>query len=349
MMRYALILLLSYALVACMGNGSRPASDSGGVSDESSAMPGWVLNPPQQRDALFGVGSADVFSSLETAQSRAKEVAVSNLMQQIQVEVEAQSEAKIEQREDSKSGYQFAQSLHQEIRTRVPKMSFSFLEPVESYHDTQHKQIYVLVRLDVEKELQAAMKRAKELEQTAEKHAAQVMSTDSDAYQRIQQAAKVLLALESRRQLHFFALQLEPNSAGLPVPAKLDSLEREVLQALATLEVSISPLNGQGVDVTISQAMTEQLTKRGLRVSEKGRLQVKYRLKQINRYDNDTFFVTIEGMVELQDAKGKVVRSIKSSARGVSADEAAAVLRALNKLGAKVADEVVEVLFSGAK
>jgi len=333
------------ALVTACGSATKRSADV--ASGEE--MPGWILNPPQQVNALYGVGSADVIGSLEQAQGRAREVAMANLMQQIQLDIAAQSQTRIEQREDNRDGYQFSQELRQEISMRVPEMRFSYMEQVKSHEDRKRQQVYVLMRLDVAQELSAAKNRAQQLEATIRDNAERAFTQGDNVLAKIQYNAKALLSFESHQQLHDFVMQLQPRGEGLPLSSELQLLQQRVIDRLSEVSVSISPLKGQAIDHTISQVLGEQLSKRGLRLTANiGALQLGYRLEQSNRYRDGSFFVSIEGVVELQDEKGAVMRSFKSSARGVSGAESEALRRALNKLGKRVADSVVEVLFDAS-
>lgn len=312
----------------------------------SEAMPDWVLNPPQQANALYGVGSADVIASLEQAQSRAREVAMANLMQQIQLDIAAQSDTKIEQREDNRGGYEFSQELRQEISMRVPKMRFSYMEQVKSHEDKRRRQVYVLMRLDVAQELAAAKNRAQQLEGEIRDYAERALTQNESVLAKIQQSAKALVSFESHRQLHGFVMQLQPRGRGLPLSDELKELRQRIVDRLSEVSVSISPLQNQVVDHTVSQVLGEQLTERGLRLSDKeGVLHLGYRLQQSDRFKDGSFFVSIDGVVELKDEKGAVVRSFKASAKGVSSTESEALRRALNKLGKRVAGLVVDALF----
>lgn len=332
-------------LQGCMGGGSRPDSDL----SEVSKAPDWILNSPQKSGALYSVGSADIYGSLEQAQSRAREIAMANLMQQIEVDIDAKTDIVSEQKESSEEGYEFSQSLRQEISTRVPRMQFSYMEPIESFEDKEKSQVYVLMRLDVNQEISAAKNKASQLKNEIHRLSDIALDENADIFSVVQSSAESLLALETYRQLHQFTMRLQPQGTGLPLSDELQRLKQRVLKRMGEVQVSISPLNGQGIDHTISQMLGEQIGKRGMRIAQTGitgEVQLRYRLKQTNRFRDDTFFVTIDGIVELQDKQGVVIRSFESSARGVSTDEVAAIRRALAKLGKKVANEVVEAFFN---
>lgn len=338
---FAGIVLL--ALSACSTTKTSP-------EEVLSTQPEWILNPPQEQGAIYGVGSAENLGSLAEAEVRARDMATANLMREIEVDVKAESHIVISQQESTAKGYSSERSLQQEISTRVPEMRFTYLNAVNSFYDESHKQLYVLVRLDVASELSMAQKRARELEDKIEETSKVALDKKSRPLPRVQHSAQTLVALEERRRLHQFSKKLHPQGEGLPLSSDLKTLERKVVDRMAETPVSISPLGGQGVDITISQVLTEQLGKRGLVVlpadSEMaGELQLKYRLKQTNLFHDDTFLVTIDGVVELQDHKGRILRSLNSSAQGASMSEDLAIRRALAKLGKRAATNVVEVLF----
>ena len=334
------LLLLVFILMLCACAGSEKLVP---VVQESESRPTWIDALPQQQDALYGIASVELGdSSIEHAEQQAKQQAVNGLKQQVQIE--------LKQRRlllsSDQSRPKISANLHQEISTRTPAFSLSFVEPVESYCDVDEQRVYALARLDIPREIAAAKRKSEQLNAEIQQHAESIVASDRQALRKVQGITKTLVALEQRQQLHAWAKQLQPDGEGLPMADELLDIQHKVLQGVEQTPISISPLSGQGVDITISQVLSEQLRQRGLVVlPESGQLQLRYSLTQINRYQNDTFFVTINGLIQLHDAKQGALMSLKVSGDGNSSLEDDAIREALAKLGQLAAEEVIEVLF----
>ena len=329
-MERVLPLLVMILLSACAGPSPLP------LSEKADTRPEWIDAIPQEPGALYSVASVKLSDSQPQSEQQAKQLAVKQLKQQLRITLPS----------SYPSPKNTFSDLEREIHRRAPTINLSFIEPVASYCDEGAGRVYALARLDVAKEVALAGEKAEGLNHSIEQHAVSLQSSDGQVLQKLQESTKALLALERRRQLHLWVKNLQPAGEGLPLTPRLLDVQQRVLQGVAQTPISISPLSGYGVDITISQVLSQQLLQRGLVVSELGQLQLQYSLQQQNRYHDDNFFVTIDGVIQLSDRQDRRLMSLKVVGEGSDVREIEAIRQALAVLGEQAAVEVIEVLFA---
>lgn len=337
--RYTIILLITAPLLlsACVSSPKQ-----GAVRDD--LKPDWIVSPPHQSGSLYGVGAAEIYGNDAVAMSRAKEYGMADLIQQIEVNIGASSNSTQTMSSNSRGGSTFEQNVKQVVKTRVPELQFSFMSMEESFKDSANRQIYVLMHLDVNKEVQSLRKRIHEIDEALMSIDDQLSSPTTAKIEDLRKISSALVKFAQRASYQERLIKLQPNSSGAPLDDELRAVEDRLYARIGSLSVSIQPENQ--ADRSISKSIEEQLTQRGLKIVTEGAdLNIAYHIA-VNVIERDgSYFGMTNGDVVVKDSTDNVIKTIKAKSKGSSSDKKLAERRATDKLGKAFGEAVIEALF----
>ncbi|MEC8359739.1 MAG: hypothetical protein VXZ92_08120, partial [SAR324 cluster bacterium] len=153
------------AISLLVGCGGSPAVTSKPTKTPTLPAPVWLIQPPIETGFLYGTGSAEVYAGDQAgAAARAKDMARLELVKQIEVNISGELEQEItETLQNNKS--ELTERLRQSVKGKVTSFKLSHVMNVDSYFDESNKQVSILVRLDVNKELQSLHSRIEVIDQ----------------------------------------------------------------------------------------------------------------------------------------------------------------------------------------
>ena len=159
------IVITLAAMSLLVGCGGSPAVTSKPAKTPTLPAPVWLIQPPIETGFLYGTGSAEVYAGDQAgAAARAKDMARLELVKQIEVNISGELEQEItETLQNNKS--ELTERLRQSVKGKVTSFELSHVMNVDSYFDESNKQVSILVRLDVNKELQSLHSRIEVIDQ----------------------------------------------------------------------------------------------------------------------------------------------------------------------------------------
>lgn len=190
--RHAGLALVGFALLlsACAG-GSQPSEST--VSDEM--RPGWVINPPQTSDTVYGVGGAPVREDIADSVQQARQAATANMVTNLRVQIMAETRASV-----SASDEAMTNQFSQDISSVIPDIQLDETRLEETWEDPNGF-VYTLVSLD----RRAAAERVRhrfELDRSALSLPPESAEPNWQNYVAWQRSLRDVAALEARNDLH---------------------------------------------------------------------------------------------------------------------------------------------------
>ena len=344
-------LAIASLLVGCGGGpavtpkpAKAPASNSSKV--QTLLTPEWLIQPPVEAGFLYGTGSAEVYAGDQAgAAARAKDMARLELVKQVEVNISGELEQEVtETVENNKS--ELIQRLRQSVKSKVASFELSHVMNVDSYFDESSKQVSVLVRLDVNKELQSLSSRIQSVDQRFAEVVDEFEGNTQQGMELLRLVASGLVLAEERSNIQARANTLNPTRQYVDVltPVYRDFMKKAYAR-IGMLKVHVS---AQGSDKnSLAAALTAELNNKGINISgaEQADIQVEYDLRVNNVIQDGTTFTITEGSVFLKDDQGRIVKTIQAKAKGASADAKEAESRSIAKLSQQLGRELVDVLF----
>ena len=345
-------LVVASLLIGCGGNSavtSKPtkAPDAELAKVQSLLTPEWLIQPPVEVGFLYGTGSAEVYAGDQAgAAARAKDMARLELVKQIEVNISGELEQEISETLKNNQS-ELTDRFRQSVRSEVASFELSHVMNVDSFFDESSKRVSVLVRLDVNKELQSLSSRIQSVDQRfAEVVAEFEGNTQQQGMDLLRLIASGLVLMEERSGIQARANTLNPTRQYVDVlsPEYRDFMKKAYAR-IGMLKVHVS---AQGADKnSLTVALTAELNNKGINISEaeQADIRVEYDLIVNNVVQDGTTFTITEGNVFLKDEQGRIVKTIQARAKGASADAKEAESRSIAKLSQQLGRELVDVLF----
>ncbi len=335
--RAALAMLLCGALAfGC-------ASHAGAPKKGGDARPGWIVQPPASAGFLYGVGSAEVYGGNDAdAASQARDRAKAEIIRQVEVQISAETEMQTTVRQ-TKASEQFEREVRQQLQSRIPEFTLSNVSTVDTYNDKAQRTVYVLQRLDVQKELADLRTRISDIEAEANAVGGKLDTPEYAGLRGVQKLAGVLVRINERRQLQARANKLRAGS--YPTASDpLNAIEDRIIVKMAALRIVLKgAANGGG---ELDSGLKRKLTERGLRLVQGGEadIVVSYSVKMDMMQDKGVYYAVPKGSLEIADGQGAVLRTVEAKAKGASQSESVARTRAIETLANTLGDELIGVI-----
>lgn len=341
MKRLFVIGALPLVLCGCLALGG-PKQVQAAKGDDK---PGWILNPPVQAGYLYGVGSADSYGNDADAANQAKDRAKADIIRQIEVQITAETEARTQVRQQSGAAEQFKREVRELVQSRIPEFALSNVTTVDTFKDGR-RTVYVLERLDVEKELADLGTRIRDIESEAQSVAGSLDKPDFAGLRGVQRLAGVLVRLGERAQLRARANKLRPGS--YPVANDpMRAIEDRIVAKMSGLRILLDGAQAEGgKGGELDSGLKRKLTERGLRLVQVGDADiiVSYAVKMDVAKDGGVFFAVPRGDLQIEDNEGTVLRVVEAKSKGSSQTESVARSRAIEKLAEALGEELIAVL-----
>ena len=340
------MLIILAAMSLLVGCGGSPAVTSKPTKNPTLPAPVWLIQPPIETGFLYGTGSAEVYAGDQAgAAARAKDMARLELVKQIEVNISGELEQEItETLQNNKS--ELTERLRQSVKGKVTSFELSHVMNVDSYFDESNKQVSILVRLDVNKELQSLHSRIEVIDQRFAEVVTEFENNEKQGMELLRLVASGLVLAEERSGIQARANTLSPTRQHVDVltPEYRDFM-RKAYALIGMLKVHVA---AQGADRnSLAAALTAELNNKGINISEaeQADIRVEYDLSLNNVVQGETTFVITEGNVFLKDEQGRIVKTIQAKAKGASVDVKEAESRSIAKLSQQLGKELVDVLF----
>ncbi|GLQ30603.1 LPP20 family lipoprotein [Litoribrevibacter albus] len=329
---------LVVALVGCKSSHViTPASSEQRL--ESQGAPEWVMTPPHDSQYLYGVGSAEVYGDKIRALQQAEDVARGDLIKQLKVNV-SQSLTSTTNVNDSV----VSRTAEVIVKSRVPETEMSGIERLDSFEDTVARSVYALVRLD---RVRAISSLRQDL-QTMELDLSQ-FENRSESGNLMDDIKFFLPALPKIRSYQLNADKLKLLAANDKSASTLNydpsGLQQRIYDMLGRIRVRLYPENELARSMAIELA--EQLTGQGVKVVSHGasELVVSFNLSKIEKQNQGTQFVLLQGNMKVKDDKGQILKAYGVDAKGGAYDQDLARQRAMKKISDKMGGDLVKGLF----
>ena len=336
------VLLMACVLVAillssgCLGGKSNVKSSRG-----DGMQPEWVLTTPVERGFLYGVGSVEVFGGNQNAAVvRAKDIARIELVKQIEVNVSGVVEQEISEtvRDGSSS---LTEELRQQVKSQVPEFKLNNVNQVDSY--ASGRNVSVLVRLDVNKELAILKGKISDLDSQIGEYETQFQNNPGTGLSTIRQIAPVLVLIDQRGELQARYNALAGVSEPV-LPAAIRAFVTQVYQRISQLQVSVEAETAH--NEALQTSLIANLTEKGMHVSQGlTDVTIVYNLSTNVVHRDQTNFALTEGNIKIKDENGKIVSAFRAKAKGTSVDRREAQARSVIKLANKLGKEMMKSLF----
>ena len=169
-----------------------------------------MIQPPIETGFLYGTGSAEVYAGDQAdAAARAKDMARLELVKQIEVNISGELEQEItETLQNNKS--ELTERLRQSVKGKVTSFELSHVMNVDSYFDESNKQVSILVRLDVNKELQSLHSRIEVIDQHFAEVVTKFENNEKQGMRLLRLVASGLVLAEERSGIQARANTLSP-------------------------------------------------------------------------------------------------------------------------------------------
>ena len=316
-----------------------------GTKKSPSGQPDWVLSTPLEEGFLYGVGSAEVFAGNQAAAvERAKDIARTELIKQIEVTVSSTLEQEVTETSINNSSH-LEERLRQHVKSQVPDFKLTHVKQIDVHQS--NRWISVLVRLNVTQEVATLKQRIANIDTEILRYGTQLTQLPRKGISTIRQIAPALVLADERTELQTRHNALKPRDA-LKTNASDDI--RRVLQKIRKhiAELNILVTAKHHTNRALQNTLIQQLTENGMRVSSKAEnadATITYDVDTNLLERDDTQFALTSGRIEIEDETGKTISAFQAKAKGVSVDVQEARSRSINKLAKQLADELMKALF----
>ncbi len=301
----------------------------------------WITQPPQKAGFLYGVGSATIYASEEQAMKQAREVALSDIAQQIEVTISAQSnslqqEQFVNDQSDSITNYSNA------IQTRVGEFTFKHYRLLKSTVDKTSNMLYLLLELDLNQELVDLNHQIT----TVDREIRNVEQSVSAAtgFSGLQQAAQQLQRLAQRS-----ALQQEFNRLSADQTRPLLNMFQQEHKNELRNKITQTPIGIVSITPAaepLLQQLTALLTQTGLSISTTDHelIFIEVDISESTKEQSGIYYHFVDGRYRIVNEVGTILREEDASAKGSSSTKSKAQSRAINKLAKLLANGLVQTI-----
>ncbi|MDH4189766.1 MAG: LPP20 family lipoprotein [Betaproteobacteria bacterium] len=312
---------------------------------QAAGKPGWIMQPPVTAGFLYGVGSAETYGNDAEAASQAKDRAKAEIVRQVEVQISAETDMQTTVKQ-TKASEQFQTEVRQLVQSRVPEFTLSHVSTVETYNDKDARTVYVLERLDVQKELADLRTKISDIEAEANAVAGALDSPEYAGLRGVQKLAGVLVRIGERYQLRARANKLRAGSYAI-ANDPMRAIEDRIIGKIGALRILLNGAQAEGGrGGELDSGIKRKLTERGLRLVQGGEADiiVSYAVKMDVQKSGGVIFAVPKGSMEITDRQGTVLRSVEAKAKGSSQTASVARARAIDKLAEALGEELIAVL-----
>ncbi len=309
---------------------------------ESDGKPEWVIDLPEDGRHAWGVGSAPIHGDAGQARQTASDRARNDLLSQLRVEIEGETRTWVQRLRDS-DGSEVTRGYSDQIRARVPEVSFDEMDIAEVAVDEAENVLYALARLDLP---MAEMRLATELRRVRDK-LDELSRVDAD-----KQGMEAVRALKPAVELIAEGEEIERHlsmvSRGGPEREPVADAYSEVLdrlaEAMAGLRIALRPAGDTAE--SLASALRTGLVEQGMRIVDEGELDLlvefDFDIREVERAPD--FFAYAEGRVRIRDGEDRTTAEFSERVREGATDPGLArdrVTRALaGQLGRTLGEEI---------
>ncbi len=335
LLQFFLLLLCSVVLFACASMGSRNTS-------ERTILPDWVTSPPREKRAVYGVGSAKIYSNnTSSALQNAKEMARLELLKKLKVEISGETTVSFSRSIEDEKVSELTRFVLKRVRSKVETIQLPGIEFVRT--EVVQKQVYVLARLNTQEAAAGIEKKVHRLDRRLE----EFIPVEEDCASKLQKLRALLPALsllEKRSELLSKLALLRQDLSELVMPDRQRKLKNRIVDLLESLTVGLKPVGDRAEDM--NSLLLQSLLQKGIKArnSESADLVLEYKTDLKNVYRDGTYFVFAEGFVSLLNREMEIVAQFKSRVKGASVEKALARDRALGKLAENLGENIAENL-----
>ncbi len=324
------ILAITLALSGCASDGDSQPKDPNG----------WITSPPQKQGFRYGVGSAKVIVSTDKAAKRARESALADIAQQIEVTVSGttssyQQESVQNEQSELMANYSVA------IQTRIPEFKFRHFKQINSYHDQADNQVYILVELDLNKELADLKTQISRLDQTISENELSVDA--STGFSGLQESARQLQRLAERK-----TLQARYNRLSSTTHPLLNAFQEEqqirLMNRLISTPIGIVSIRLEAKPLV--EQLVALLTEKGIAVSTTDHelIFIEVDLTESSKEDKSIYYHFVDGRYRIVNEIGTILDEKSATAKGSSSTQNMAKSRAIRKLADQLASGLISAI-----
>jgi hypothetical protein len=301
----------------------------------------WISMPPQKAGFLYGVGSATILGSQEQALKQAREIALTDIAQQIEVTVSSSSSSMQQERfvdEQSESITNYTNA----IQTRVPEFTFKFYQQMQSTIDKTSNILYVLLELDLSKELSDLRRQILQLDVDIQTEQQSVSA--ATGFSGLQQGARQLQRLAQRSTLQQEFNRLSRDNSRPLLEIAQQEHKNELLNKIAQTPIGIVSISAAAEP--LMQQLTVLLTQTGLSISTTDHelIFIEVDISESTREENGIYYHFVDGRYRIVNEIGIILREEDASAKGSSATRSRAHSRATNKLAKRLANGLIQTM-----
>lgn len=304
----------------------------------------WVSVTPREDGMVYAVGSATVrHEPLSAAIQRAQENARTELLKQLAVHIEAETDVDSFRQRIGGAVY-YRSSVRERITSKPPGIELGGVQIVARCIDQRQDTVFVLVRLDRGKAVEALLHEIAELDRDIDRYMAVPVS--GPRIRQIRRLLPVVALASKRRRLERTLSYVSPGTKY--GSSSLSRAECRMISLLDGLSVRLYPA-GRG-DKALEPYITSCLTGRGLTVTRAGSADVTlvHRLQMHTTTDHEIYFVYAIAELEIMDADQKLVEVLRAEVKdGSPISVRQARLRASRSAGRQLCKRLLQVLAPG--
>ena len=308
------------------------------------SIPSWINTPPIQKNILYGIGSAEIYSDKVLAIEQARDMARTSLLKQLKVEVAASTNIK---QNEVVIGNQseFSSSIRVVVRSKLSPIEMAGLKMEETYEDG--KIVYALVSLNRQLALKNIQIQISEIDALLNKY--QQVSESLNKLAQLKQLLPAITLIEQRKELQqkFFLLNMQHTYFQKNMFS--GQIENRIYILLDELKVMVRALNPAAAKM-IQSRLHDKLTSAGIRVvmdQENADVIIEFEILGTRKISkNWANFVYTTGNIRIKDAKGRILKSYTKEVKGAASDIGLAYLDAVKKMANALGEQLSLSLLS---
>ncbi len=304
---------------------------------EASAVPEWVMNPPQKAGFVFGVGSAEIYTTDGEALDRAAANARKNLASNIRVVVQSTDTIRTSINDGA-----LTESINLAVRSEVPELELPGVT-IEK-NQKSGRTLYALAVLDREKALSGLRTQVDSVKQQL----TPFLSRNVDSLpplDRLRQLVPALKLFEQWRQLDGKIRDLSEGLAAYPIEPEHEKLEQKIYKDINKISFKVMLTDK---DTSLRSGLVQALTQNGISVTEQGQADItlKYKVDWSDLFRGDRVFAVAIANVSLTDSTGKVFAELRQKTKAGSTNYNYARQKAMEKLAEQFSKDISEQLLN---
>ncbi|TDO97913.1 LPP20 family lipoprotein [Marinomonas balearica] len=314
--RLILGVCLSGLLTACVGSGGDTASQSNAVA----TMPEWISNPPKDARYLYGVGSYSKIEDLAEAYKQAEQNGNAQIAQQLRTQVSQVNTQDIQVTQETGQQEHVLKAQSAYTKSKSVNIELDQIQNQARFQDDQY--VYALQAFDRSKAASRLRQKIDKLDGSIRAIGAK-LALDLEPNPKDWRAYLSLIPLFSERQLQVQKLELYSKSGAIFPP---DSKVKAIQQALG---VALKSFAFKVDSDALFNPVSSQLTEVGLRAGTDNVVWLLSTTTQ-SRSENKAgrTYTFTEGTLNLSTSSGEPLGSWTAKGRGISKQEASAILKA---------------------